>query len=165
MSIIVPVQFEALVGREATIARGGAIRASTASALAQKAHYAYAVGALRTAVRLRGVDLTGVTSYVTIAKVRFDFAAQRELVGFRVAYDITNADVKITIRNAADSGDLVTPAAYTGTTRTNTTIGAPGSGNSAVVIKIEARRNSAAAASLNRLRIWEREHNASTLPS
>lgn len=163
MTITVPSSHVALVGLDDTIQRAQPIRASAISNLAQNAHYAYAEAGRRTVLNVRDIDITGLTSYTVVIKTRFDFAAQRELTTLDVSYKITNADVLITIRNAADGADVQT-LNVTGTTTSTGTIAAPGAGNSGVVIKVEVQRLIAGAASLDLLRIWEGSHTNSTLP-
>jgi len=164
MSLTIPTTHTRPDTRTTGVWRGGAIRATQVAALAANAIHAYALGARRTALSLRAIDVVGQATYTTVAKVPFAFAAGREAVGLQIVVQLDNADVRITLRNATDTVDLATwTDASTGTGTVKASVGPSASAD--VLVKIEAREHSGAGGTIPLVHLYERGHTQYTYPN
>lgn len=163
MSVTIPATHVNLDERDTAIYRGRDILATQLIALADNANHAYALGARRTALSMHDIDVTADASYVVIAKVPFTFAAGREAAGLQLVYGCTNADVRVTVRDATDASTLGTLTDATGTVVTSGTI--TGVADADVIIKVEAQEHSGAGGTLDMLHVYELAHDATTLPN
>lgn len=162
MSIIVPTEYEPLIGNR-SIVRRQSIVVGDIDRLTENAHHAYANGGIRSVLQLRNLNIGGYNSYTTIGKVRFTFGAQRELSGLRFAYSVTNVDLQVRIRNTSDAGTGATKTVTSATTGDDT-VSAPGGSYTDCIVEVRAKYTTATTATLHFLRVWEKEHTASTLP-
>lgn len=165
MAVVIPSEYPLLRGLDLEISRSLPIRAGTIIELAEGAHYAYAYAGRRMALQLRRLPVTGVTTATLVSRSRFDFAANRDNRGLRIAYALTNVDLTVLIRDATDSSTLATYTDTTGGSVQVETIitGWATTGSEAVVIRVLAERSTTGAAEIRYLGAWEGEHTASTL--
>lgn len=159
MSVSSPASFQLFNGRDTEIERARPIRATTVQDLALDATWAYARANRRTilARHTPDPDETTSASYVLVMEAPFTFSAGREDAGARVSYAIKYATVKIVIRDAADTTDLVTDeTAADGSgsvVEGSYDLDAPGSPD--VLVRVYLKTNTGATAELHALSIRE----------
>lgn len=169
MTIVVPTVFTALIGRDEGIYRRGVIKASAIGVAAENAHHAYAHAGLQTPVQIRGLRLGVTTTYEVVARGFLEFGGQRELRGLNVVWGVSNVDLQIRLTDTAGAVISTTALASASSTDENSsTITAPGASYPKIFIEVRARRNIPSPSlepRIHYLRVWERAHNATTLPS
>lgn len=163
MTFSLPTDYTLRRAISGQVVRGQPIRSAQVVAAADNAHFTYARANLRTVGSLGVFDSSGLGAWTAIARIPFRFAAGREAVGLQVVGNVSNTDVRVTIRDAANTTDLrVLTDTVTVTGAFSTATGS--SADADVLVLVEVQDHAVGAASLNTLHIFELGHSALTFP-